>query len=169
MIKNLVIGTMILATAAFFMGCQTGPQLSPMQIRQLTTKEIEGSYENVFKATLTILQDQGYIVKNTDMDSGLIVAHVDRATSGGSRFMQALFVGHVSDKGTMIEASCMVNKINDTLQGLRINIQETNYGDSSKWSGTGTQNVKRIYDVEVYQNLFNQILVEVKRREALQR
>ena len=140
-----------------------------MQIRQLTTKTMEGIYENVFKATITVLQDQGYIIKNTDMNSGLIVANVDRATSGGSQFTQALFGGYVSDKGTMVEVSCMVNKINDTTQELRINIQETKYGQSSKWSGTGTQDVRRIYDEKVYQGLFNQIITEVKRREAMQK
>lgn len=167
MYKKIFIMNVLAFLILFFFGCQTGPQLSPMQIRQLTTRTIEGSYENVYRATLTVLQDQGYILKSTDMNSGLIVATVDRATSGGSQFMQGLFSGYVSDKGTMVEISCMVNKLNETSNDLRINIQETKYGQSSQWSGTGTQDVKRIYDEKVYQGLFNQILTEVKRREAI--
>jgi len=111
-------------------GCSSGPQLSQMQIRQLTTKMIEGSYENVFRASMTILQDQGYVIKNTDMNSGLIVADIDRETSGGSQFMQALFLGSISDKNTVIELSATVNKLNDTNQELRLNIQETNYSQA---------------------------------------
>lgn len=146
----------------FIVGCAAGPQLSQMQIRQLTTKMIEGSYENVFRATMTILQDQGYVIKNTDMNSGLIVANIDRETSGGSQFAQALLFGRITDKNTVIEVSATVNKLNDTNQELRLNIQETNY------SGSGGKNsIDQIYDEKVYQDLFNQITLEVKRREAM--
>lgn len=145
-----------------FVGCATAPQLSQMQIRQLTTKMIEGSYDNVYRATMTILQDQGYVIKNTDMNSGLIVADIDRETSGGSQFAQALFLGRITDKNTIIEVSATVNNLNDTNQELRLNIQETNYTGSG-----GKNSIKQIYDEKVYQNLFNEITLEVKRREAM--
>lgn len=148
--------------SVLFFGCAAGPQLSQMQIRQLTTKMIDGSYENVFRATMTILQDQGYVIKNTDMNSGLIVANIDRETSGGSQFFQALLVGSVYDKNTVIEVSATVNKLNEQTQEIRLNIQETNYS-----GGGAKQNIKQIYDGQVYQKLFNDITLEVKRREAM--
>jgi hypothetical protein len=138
-----------------------------MQIRQITTKMMTGSYENVYRACLTVFQDQGYIIKQTDMDAGLIVANVDRSTSGGSQLAQALFFGYVADKGSEVEVSCMVNKLSETNSEVRINIQEVRYGQSSVWSGTGKQKSKTIYDTKLYNNLFNQIQVEVKRREAI--
>ena len=150
-----------------FLNCAVGPQLSPMQKRQLTTRLINGSYEDTFRGTLTVLQDQGYVIKNTDMVSGLIVATVDRAESGGSQFAQALFLGYVADKGTDIEVSCMLNKITETKTEIRLNIQESKYGQSSAWSGTSKQNTKQIYDPEIYRNLFNEIEIEVKRRQAI--
>lgn len=160
--KNTITNFFIFILLALFVGCAAGPQLSQMQIRQLTTKMIEGSYENVFRATMTILQDQGYVIKNTDMNSGLIVANIDRETSGGSQFFQALLVGSVYDKNTVIEVSATVNKLNEQSQELRLNIQETNY------SGSGAkQKINQIYDEEVYQKLFNEITLEVKRREAM--
>lgn len=160
--KNTITNFSIFLLLTFLIGCAAGPQLSQMQIRQLTTKMIEGSYENVFRATMTILQDQGYVIKNTDMNSGLIVANIDRETSGGSQFMQALFLGSITDKNTVIEVSATVNKLNEANQELRLNLQETNY------SGSGAkQNIKQIYDDKVYQNLFNEITLEVKRREAM--
>lgn len=160
--KNTITNFSIFLLLTFLVGCAAGPQLSQMQIRQLTTKMIEGSYENVFRATMTILQDQGYVIKNTDMNSGLIVANIDRETSGGSQFMQALFLGRITDKNTVIEVSATVNKLNEENQELRLNLQETNY------SGSGAkQNIKQIYDEKVYQDLFNQITLEVKRREAM--
>lgn len=160
--KNTITNFSIFLLLTFIVGCAAGPKLSQMQIRQLTTKMIEGSYENVFRATMTILQDQGYVIKNTDMNSGLIVANIDRETSGGSQFMQALFLGRITDKNTVIEVSATVNKLNEENQELRLNLQETNY------SGSGAkQNIKQIYDEKVYQNLFNDITLEVKRREAM--
>ncbi len=86
--------------------CQVQPKLSPMQKRQITTRMFECDYECGYRASLTILQDQGYVIKNTDMDSGLILASVDRKTSGGSQVLQALLLGYVSDKGTDVETLC---------------------------------------------------------------
>jgi len=145
-------------------GCATVPKLSSMQIREITTREIEASYENVYRATLTIVQDNGYIIKNTDMQSGLITATIDKETSKGSQFWQAAFLGYVADKSTLIELTCMVNTLNETRQQLRINIQETNM---SQFGGKNV--IKQIYDTQVYQGLFNDIRVEVKRREAMKR
>lgn len=146
-------------------GCATtGPKLSPMQIRQITTREIEGSYENVYRATLTIVQDNGYIIKNTDMDSGLITAMVDRETSKTSQFWQTFFLGYIANKSTVIELSCMVNTLNEIRQQVRLNIQETNM---SQFGGKNV--IKQIYDPEVYEGLFNDITIEVKRREAIKR
>jgi len=153
--------------AIIFVGCAAGPKLSPIQIRQITTKLINGAYEETYRSALTVLQDQGYILKNTDMESGLIIAQVDRATSGGSQFVQALFSRYVSDIGTNIEVSCVVNKLSNTHTEIRINIQETKYGQSSICSGTSKQKVKQIYDSELYRNLFFEMELEVKRRQAI--
>lgn len=135
-------------------------KLSPMQKRQITSRVYDSDYETVYKATLTVLQDQGYIIKNTDMDSGLIVSEIDRETSQGAQFLQAIF-SEVVDKGTLIEVSCMVGKISDSSTELRINIQETKYG------AAGKQSANRLYDEKTYQQLFNEIRVEIKRIEAI--
>lgn len=163
--KKIILSLIIITI--IFLNCAVGPQLSPMQIRQMTTKLISGSYEDSYRASLTVLQDQGYIIKNTDMASGLIVANVDRASDAGSQFAQALFLGYVADKGTEVEVSCMVNKLSNTNTEIRLNIQETNYGQSSKWSGYSKQNARQIYDPDLYHKIFNDIELEVKRRQAI--
>ena len=161
--------TAIFVLIFFLWGCEVTPKLSPLQKRQITTRMFDCSYENAYRATLTVLQDQGYVIKNTDMDSGLIVGTVDRSASGSSKFWQALAFGYVPDKGTVVEASCMVNKLSEKSSEVRINIQEVKYGQSSVFSGTGKQGSKQIYQHEMYRNLFNEILVEIKRREALEK
>ncbi len=147
--------------------CTTAPQLTPMQKREITSKIVEGNYDNTYRATLTILQDQGYIIKNTDMTTGLINATIDRETGGGSQVVQAIFIGYIADKGSVIDASFMINTINDTQTEVRLNLQEAKYGQTSEWSGTNKTNVKQILDPEIYSNLFNSIQVEIKRREAI--
>jgi hypothetical protein len=126
----------------------------------------ESAYEDAYKATVTVLQDQGYIIKNTDIDTGLILASVDKNASTGSKIAQVLLVGFAFDRGSEIEASCVVNKLNDTNTEIRISIQEVQYGDASIFSGSSKRNVKQIYNSEVYRIIFNEIAVEIKRREA---
>lgn len=125
---------------------------------------MEGSYENIYRACLTTLQDNGYIIKNTDMNSGLITATVDRETSHASQVMQVLLARVIWDKGTLVEVSVMVNKINDNASDVRINIQETRYNQFG-----AKKHIKQIYDEELYYKLFNTIFTEVKRREAMKR
>ena len=147
--------------------CQVQPKLSPMQKRQLTTRMFECEYECGYRSSLTVLQDQGYVIKNTDMDSGLILASVDRKTSGGSQVLQALAYGFVADKGTDVEVSCVVDKLNESTTEIRINIEEVKYGQSSAYSGTSKQSSKQIYDANMYRDLFNEIRVEIYRRQAM--
>jgi hypothetical protein len=160
--KNLIA---VIIGCLLVTGCATtGANLSPMQKRQITTKQIEGAYENVYRASMTVLQDQGYVLKTTDMASGLIVANIDRETSKSSQFWQAFFVGGVYDKDTFIEITMTINKINETLQELRMNLQETRYNQFG-----GKTDIKQITEAKTYDELANQIRIEVKRREALGR
>jgi len=160
---------LIFVSLLILISCTPKPQLSPMQIRQITTRMYETDYETCYRATLTILQDQGYVIKDTDMETGHILASVDRQTKGGSRFAQALFLGYVSDKGTEYELSAMVDKLSETATEIRVNIEKVKYGQSSKFSGTGKQSSKRVYDAKLFQDLFNDIGIEIKRREAMRK
>ena len=152
-----------------FVSCATGPKLSPMQVRELTTKLFEGDYETIYRATLTVLQDQGYVIRNTDMASGLILGYADRKTSTGSQVFQAILLGHIPDKGTDIEASCMINKISDEASEVRIIVQEAKYGQASAFSGTSKQDTKILRDPRIYKNLFDQIQLEINRRQAMKK
>lgn len=156
-----------IAVMMFFVGCAVQPQLSPAQKRQITTRLFDTGYETAYRSILTVLQDQGYIIKNTDMNTGLINATIDREAGTGSQVAQAVLLGYVADKGSEMDASFMVNKISDTKTEVRLNIQEAKYGQTSAWSGSGKQNVKQILDPGIYNQIFNEIQTEIKRREAM--
>lgn len=163
MLRARYLSLFAISILLVFPGCATtSPQISPMQMRQFTSRNVEGNYEDVFRATMTVLQDQGYIIKNTDMASGLIVAQVDRETSTGSQFMQVVWAGYVWDKGTVVEVSATVNKLSAMAAEIRMNIQEVNYG---QYNNKNT--IKTITDPGVYDSILNDIVVEVRRREAV--
>jgi hypothetical protein len=162
MTKALSLIALIMMTLPFAGCASTGPKISPMQMRQFTTRNFEGGYEDVYRATMTVLQDQGYIIKNTDMQSGLIVASIDKETSKGSQVMQAFWAGYVWNKGTQIEVSATLNKLNDSQTEIRMIIQEISYSQYN-----GKNSIKTIEDPKVYDGLLNDVLIEVKRREAI--
>ena len=143
--------SVLILSLLILVSCTPKPKLSPMQMRQITTRMFETDYETCYRATLTVLQDQEYVIKDTDMETGHILASVDRQTKGGSKFLQAVFLGYVSDKGTEYELSAMVDKLSETSTEIRINIEKVKYGQSSKFSGTGKQSSKRVYDAKLFQ------------------
>lgn len=57
--------------AIFLIGCATA-SLSTLQRRSIEAKELEGVFDDAFKATLTVLQDKGYVIKSTDYKAGVI-------------------------------------------------------------------------------------------------
>ena len=66
--------------------CITTTPLSAHQRRSMQVKYFNTSYNHVFRAFKTVLQDEGYIIKNQDMKGGLIVAHHSKR-SGSTGFM----------------------------------------------------------------------------------
>lgn len=63
--KFLILGLLFLLA-----GCAT--TMSAMQRRSIESKELEGNFEDAFKATLQVFQDYGYIIKDSDHASGVI-------------------------------------------------------------------------------------------------
>lgn len=60
------------------------PKLDANQLRSLQVKEIDGDLDTCFKASLFILQDEGWIIKGADKSSGLIQAESLRTKSSFS-------------------------------------------------------------------------------------
>ncbi|MFA5879315.1 MAG: hypothetical protein WC860_03985 [Candidatus Margulisiibacteriota bacterium] len=146
-------------------GCITSkPELSPMQKRQVTTKLIDGSYDNIFASTITVFQDNEFIIKNTDKSTGLITAEVSRDAGALTRVLAIAASSKVYDSGTKVEINAMVNKISSSNSEIRIRIQESNFNNAG-----GITNTQQIYDEKTYTDFFNNIQTEVKRREAINR
>ncbi len=159
-LKKCATTIFILSTLFSLSACQTGPKLSPMQKRQITTRVLEGTYNNAFGATMTVLQDHEYVIKQATKETGLITAEVSR-DSGFWAKMASNNNGISSNAGTQVEVSATFSKLNPSTTEVRLAIQEKVYN-----SVGGVTRSKQILEQEVFQTLFNDIKVEVKRREA---
>lgn len=155
--------SMFLFLILFISGCTTvEPQLSKMQIREITTKEIQGGSAVVFKSTMAVLQDQDYIIENTDFNAGLIVAEKEiNVQAGFSDFLLSLADAKHKRTGK-IKVSVTIGEVNENVSKVRINIQE-----KELTSGTynTVEDIKNIQAKEIYDRLFHEISVEVARRK----
>jgi hypothetical protein len=145
-----------------FTGClATAPKLTPQQRRALQVRTFEASYDNVFKGARTVLQDEGYIIKNQDFDGGMILAQKETTASSGSVFLATMGGDNQSYvTGRSFDISFSLEKINDNLTETRMTLQNVTK------TSTGGVAGKEVVDTEVYNALYNKINVEIQRRKA---
>ena len=149
------------------MGCSSStPQLSQMQIREMSTKEIQADFGTTFRATMAVLQDQDYIIENTDFNSGLIVAEkeVNKDSSAGDVLMK-IFIDMRYNKTGKIKISATVSSVNNNITKLRLSIREQNISRGT--FGTTKETTTNVQEKKIYEILFNQISTEVERMKAM--
>jgi hypothetical protein len=142
--------------------CALFKPLSPMQKRQIQTRTFtDASYKTVFRAFKTILQDEGYSIKDQDMEGGLIVASREQSRSRlfiSSKDKEEKDRDYIVSEGK--EVSVNLEPINKKTTEVRMTIHET---ERFKYSGDR----RRVtYYAKYYTNIFNLTRVEVERRKA---
>ena len=157
--KKLLSLSSSFCVVLFFIGCAIAT-LSPQQRRALQIKHFKSSYNNVFRAFKTILQDEGYIIKNQDMRGGLIVAHASKNPSGFFSKMLVLDNNNNRQTGVTFEVSVNLEKIRRNYIESRVIIQQI---DTFSSGGTRGQEV---VSPELYQNIYSKVRVEIARRKA---
>ena len=134
--------------------------LSPQQRRVLQVKHFESSYNNVFRAFKSVLQDEGYIIKNQDMEGGLIVAHSSKSTGSGSAILAALSGQQTYQTGALYEVSVNLEAIRKQYIESRVIIQKI-----ESYSMGGSRGYE-IIDPGLYRNIYSKVMLEVARRKA---
>jgi hypothetical protein len=99
------------------------PRLTEMQRRALEVKELEGTREDVLKATVTVLQDRGYIIKTSDYQAGIIAAEIQKPScseigAAVEQFTETRIKMRVTvtDKDGVVEDPKVFSKIFDDIQ-----------------------------------------------------
>jgi hypothetical protein len=149
----------ILALTLLLTACAITPPMSPQQIRAMQMRSFEDTtYENVFRSLKTVLQDEGYVIKNQDMVGGLIVGSNQR-TDGMSNFNMVFNAGKNYRTGESYEVSVNLEKVGKTVE-TRMTIQKM-----ESYSMGGSQG-NPILEPETYKNIYQKVSVEIKRRQA---
>ena len=149
-----------------FTACATTHAPSPMQRRSVQSRVFQNvSYSNVFRATKTVLQDEGYIIKEQDYEGGMLLATAQK--SNWSWEMTKIFKRDKGDDatlmGTEFEVSFNFEDLGHKNIETRLTIQKVDH-----YSNGGKQG-KEVFDLGLYKNIYEKITVEIERRKALGR
>lgn len=132
-------------------GCATTTQLTSLQRRTLESRDLEGKYEDAFRATVQVLQDEGYIIKNADFKSGVIQ---------GQTGVQQSFWGVMKNS----EVTATLEQFGEGRVKERISFVDKN--KSSSQYGT-QENSARVEDAAFFQRIYDNIQKEMFVRQNL--
>lgn len=152
------IAPISLLVIVFAIGCATTgvtPTKTQLQIREFQTRSYEtNDVKMVMKAMLNVLQDDGFIVKNANVELGFLTAtkEVD-VESKGEAFVAALFLGAQArwKKNSIIESTANVSEYGKQCR-VRVNFQVKVMDNKG-----GVLEVKQIEDERYYQEFFSKV------------
>ncbi|MGL4998909.1 MAG: hypothetical protein ACRC5T_08090 [Cetobacterium sp.] len=140
-------------------GCSSAPQLNSNQRTQMRTRTYEANYETTYRSLMITLENQGYTIDNTDMNSGLIKAITSKDTHS---LFGTILTGQTGVAKFSISAS--VSKISDENTRVRINARE----DKTVRQGLYTRDsANEIDDELVYNQLFGDLRLEIEKFKAI--
>lgn len=139
----------------FTLSCTSAtPTLTKEQYREYTTRVINSDYKTVFKSVLSVLQDQKYIIQNSDFNNGLINAERE------SKLNDSL-VDVIEKRRSNMKASFLLSEKEPKKTNVRVTLQESKKGYYTNFS-YNVIDVVNIQKKEVYDNIFNEINKEIE-------
>lgn len=141
-----------------FSGCATTQpaiQKSQLQIREFQTRNYDTkNFKMVMKAIMHTLQDDSFIVKQANVDLGLLTAQkeLDVESAGEALFLTLLAGSEARyKKNSIIESSANISEFGDQTR-VRINFQ-TKVMDNKG----GVMTVQQVEDAKFYQDFFSKV------------
>ena len=119
-------------------------------IKLITTKQFNEPYDLVFKAMMSLMHSEEYIISDTDYLTGLILVNKDT---------------YKRSKSYLNSGVILVDKLNEELTEVKL----TMYSGESKTGLYGgiRRNESMIKGPEYYNDWFNNLYLEIQRRKAL--
>lgn len=164
--KKLVI----LLVSLFAFGCTTTPDIIPqktqLQIREFQTKTYNtNETKMILKAMLNVLQDDGFVVKNAEVELGLLTAikevDIESKHKKFSKPFEQLFLIMFTfgayrptpswEKSLITEATVNVSEFGEQSR-VRVTFQVT-----MKDNEGNTLQVRQVEDAAYYQNFFSKV------------
>ena len=148
----------IFIASLMILGCATTPATPPktqLEIREFQTRDYDTSdVKMVMKSLLNVLQDDGYIVKNANVDLGLLSATKElNVENKGQAVLLVLLAGQHArwNKNSTIECSGNVTEMGKVCK-VRMNFQTKTLDNKG-----GVVDVKTIEDPIFYQEFFAKV------------
>lgn len=136
------------------------PELTPMELQALQSREYQTTKDQVFSSIVSVFQDLGYQISGADMGSGFITA--GSANKNKTGFFEAM--AGVSASGST-RATAFVESMPSGYTRARLNFMNTK--NSSSAYGRSSANDKPILDSKTYQVAFERIEQALFERRAL--
>lgn len=135
------------------------PQISPLALQQMQTRDYDLTKVISFPAVMTVLQDSGYRIQAADKDTGLITA----TASTKSKMTWLPFVGFGRSKKTPVVSAF----IEDRGAGSRVRINFVLAKTKNGAYGSSWSDEEPINDAAIYRDAFERIDREIFTRVAL--
>lgn len=132
--------------------------MTPLQIQEMQTKDVEASKSVAFSAVMTVLQDSGYRISMADRETGLITAIASTKTK--TTWMP--FVGFGRSKKTPV-VSAFVEDFGPNRTKIRLNFVMTKATANGFGGG---EDEEPILDQSVYREAFEKIDQAIFVRQA---
>lgn len=141
-----------LAAVLLLAGCggssTTRTDLTPVEKRELQSRSYDQEHGTVFKATMSVLQDQGFTIQDADLETGHISA--SSATEQSTNIVAAFF-GVPNSKATSMGVTAFVEEIQgQTAVRVSFVTRTEQFGGYGKTGERG----EPVYDAQVYQRFF---------------
>ena len=152
----------LLGSFALFVAfaCEHTPEWTPQQRRAMQTHGFKASYRNVFLAIKNVLQDDGYHIESQDYRGGLIVAKKEIDETKIKIFGITLTEVNPEVTGTAYKISFNIEQISKNNIETRLTIS------SITKRGDGRHQAKDLVEPKTYQAIYNNLKLEIKRRQA---
>jgi uncharacterized lipoprotein len=152
--KKIILSSIIIA---FLASCSsTKQQLTPAEVRFMTTKQFDADYDVTFKSTISLLQSEGFLIDDADTETGLINAHKRIELKG--------------KKTSISKFSFYLDTVNKNTIEVKMTIYEGFIDKGMNiWTGQrkATDKESMVQDAAIYNNWFNNLKTEIERRKAM--
>jgi len=160
--KSLIYGLALIAPMTLFGCAAQTPEVvqTQLEIREFQTKSYETTdFKMVMKSAMNVLQDDGYIIQQANLDLGLLTArkNVD-TTDKTSAFLSGLSAALNGapnnsryEKSTVIDASVNISAYGESVR-VRANFNKKKLNNKEE-----TMSVEQVADQEFYQTFFAKV------------
>lgn len=157
----------ILMTGFLLAACSTSKVLTSEEIRTMTTRIIQADRDIVFTSALSLLQSEGFLINNTDKETGLINASKREDASYAT--LSKILWGSATEAYTT-NAVFLIIKLDDQLTEVKLTIYQgsiNTFVDDS-WSENQTEENRMVQNADVYRLWLNNLETEIMRRKSFQ-